>query len=632
MGKIYVATLGNDPIPALLGLRLVQKQGPVEDVVFMAEPPGEGYEKKREALFSRLQAEGVPFTVKDLTEGFPRDFLELSPHAWVNLTGGSKLWAVRLLDMFQAAGAQIFIVDAHRRLDPPRAVFLEDPPRVECLDEGILTLDDYLELHIKPMEIEYEWSVAPPNFPPGIPAINLRMEDPNPTFLVYKGQPYLVVPTTEEGGLSRAKMAMHAARAKKLGGELCLAILHIPKRYLRHQPMPERETILERWKHQAQETGVKLAYAKERVEQIFSSKRDTGSASLSIPTEGPVLFTVLSEQTVPLYASLITYEPKTLYLLVTPEMKDKVSRIDELKKELPFLNTVHKGWLASPWDIQGIISLVKPVVESAYSQGLMVQANLNGGTSALVLGLYLTIRNLGNAHYLKGDYIVEGSEEKRIPPWEKGHPEHLLMLRGYRFEEEARLGRPSPDKKLIRLAKDLIKDWEQLQRIWSVATPVKRFFEAWEHACNSQIDKNSKKGLPLEYFVWATLKKYMKPLGGKVLFSGKLADRSWPSGHAQKDHLASEIDSLVYYRGQLIPVECKMRSDALLQQAAYMEQLAYRLGGIQGRGLMIAGWWGENPPRSSSRLTYMAIHGHDPLPEGVYRFPDDLPKIFPSYS
>ncbi len=106
-GPVYLSLLGNDPAPAYLGLKMaVRRAGGVARAVFYALPAwSEGYEAKRRALFALLEKEGIPYEVPSLSE-VPAPEEEIG-EVWVNLTGGAKLWAVRLLGRWRLPGARV---------------------------------------------------------------------------------------------------------------------------------------------------------------------------------------------------------------------------------------------------------------------------------------------------------------------------------------------------------------------------------------------------------------------------------------------------------------------------------------------------------------------------------------------
>lgn len=283
--------------------------------------------------------------------------------------------------------------------------------------------------------------------------------------------------------------------------------------------------------------------------------------------------------------------------------------------------------LRGPWDLEGAQLLTQTIVKAAKERNLPLQANLNGGTHALALGLYLALEGPHQAHYLDGAEIIEHFTERRRPPWDEGDPRTLLALRGYRLEIKQELGTPKPDQELAALARTILNKKSWTDAAWVEDSTVKRFLKLWNRrfwgALQSN-DREGKKGLLLEYLVYAELNQFLQKRGGTALFGGRLS----PLGRPTKDHHTSEVDGLVYYRGELIPVECKLSGSNKNFHPPFSQALAERLGGSRGRALLIAHQWtGGAPPPPSPKLIYMVLNG-EKLPEGVYRFPEDLELIF----
>ncbi len=262
------------------------------------------------------------------------------------------------------------------------------------------------------------------------------------------------------------------------------------------------------------------------------------------------------------------------------------------------------------------------------SPGLPLQVHLNGGTHALATGLYLAAEDPALAHYLEGDRIRELSGGERPPPWEEGEPGELLATRGYRLrvgEEWRGLGL---DRDLLELALDLLARWPEVEKAWPEDPGVRAFRERWErlsgHAFGPQ---GPKEGLPLEYAVFASLVQALGPRGGKVLPPGRLEPLRGQENLG--DDQAPELDGLVYYRGQLFPVECKPTPNAKFWgRVEFMESLARSVGGSRGRALLVVNTWRGDLRRSSRHLVYLALRPEG-LPEGVKRFPEDLGEVFP---
>jgi len=246
MGSLYLSTLGNDPVPALMGLNLAKRfELRIEKVVFLAQPPQQGYEQKREALFRRLEAEGLPYRTIEARALLRKDQLdELRPDfptSLVNLTGGTKLLSAQLLDALKGSGARAFIIDAHRIDEAPKALLLE--PRLELLTLEPLTLDDYRELYL----LGPEWvpTEAPLYFPRNAQAV--QHPESKTYFVVHQGRPYLFRDALDKDGklMQRAEMTRFAQDARQLGGELCLAMVPWHQLALDQRHENERDDTLQ---------------------------------------------------------------------------------------------------------------------------------------------------------------------------------------------------------------------------------------------------------------------------------------------------------------------------------------------------------------------------------------------------
>ena len=100
---VYLCLLGNDPAPAYLGLKVVEREaGRVAKAVFYSFPAwNEEYGKKRQAFFRLLSEKGVLYEERPLEKGLEE---AEAREVWVNLTGGAKYWAVRFLGHWRRPG------------------------------------------------------------------------------------------------------------------------------------------------------------------------------------------------------------------------------------------------------------------------------------------------------------------------------------------------------------------------------------------------------------------------------------------------------------------------------------------------------------------------------------------------
>ena len=251
-----------------------------------------------------------------------------------------------------------------------------------------------------------------------------------------------------------------------------------------------------------------------------------------------------------------------------------------------------------------------------------MHANLNSGTTAMDLGLYLTLRDGARAHYLDGDrlLLLDGGEAE--VPWEEGRPEDLLALRGYRFEEEYPDARPDPG--LLALAEEILRRWDEVQTSWEASPLVRRFLKFWKKRFGQAFPPkrlSRLKGLPLEYAVYSHLNAHLAPKGGQARMGGHLVPLGGNEALAPQ---FTEVDGVFFHRGALWFVECKPTDEGLRERAPIMAELVRSVGGVEARGLMVARRWRGAPPPASPNLVYMALEGGEGV--GVYRFPEELEK------
>ncbi|SDE85856.1 hypothetical protein SAMN04488243_11349 [Thermus arciformis] len=621
---VYLCLLGNDPAPAYLGLKLVErKAGRVAKAVFYSFPEwNEEYRKKRQALFRLLSEKGVPHEERPLEEGLGE---AEAREVWVNLTGGAKLWAVRFFGRWRRPGARVFLVEGHRVLEAPRALFLWPREEELSLEGEALTLEEYAKLYLEPLGEAWERVPPPGAFPPRAQAARLPSREGG-VFVVHRGLPYWVRPHLgdEAKDMSRKALSAFSGEAKRLGGQLCLPVVPYHRAHLRSRHPREREKVLARWKAWAREYGVFLVDPGRPLEEVMASqtKGKASKKALPLPQEGPLLLALVSEQAVPLYAAHLHARPREVYLLTTPEMESRLRWAEAFFRGKGV--RVHRSFVPGPWALKEVRDLLAPVVREALSKGFPMHANLNGGTTAMALGLYLALEEGAQAHYLDGDrlFLLDGGEAE--VPWEEGAPEDLLALRGYRLEENHPGARPNPG--LLALAEEILERWDEVQASWEASPLVGRFFGLWRKRFGQAFPPerlSGLKGLPLEYAVYSHLNAHLAPRGGRARMGGHLVPLGGNEALAPQ---STEVDGVFFYRGALWLVECKPRDEGLRERALLMGELVRSVGGVGARGLMVARRWREAPPPASPNLVYMALEGGEGVP-GVYRFPQDLGEV-----
>ncbi len=541
---------------------------------------------------------------------------------WVNLTGGPKLWAARLLGLWRRPRARVFLLEAHRPLEAPKALFLWPEEEDLSLEAEALTLEEYARLYLEPLGETWEEVGPPPAFPRGARAARLPRREGG-LFVVYRGRPYWVRPFLENRRkeMRREAFAGFAQEAQGLGGQLCLPVVPYHEDNLQSRPPPERRNVLARWRAWASENRVFLVDPRVPLRRQVDALLQAEPSPRALPSpRGPVLLALVSEQAAPLYGAYLYARPKEVYLLSTPEMKDRLrwARAFFQGKRV----RVHAGPLPGPWALWEVRDLLSPVVEEALRRRHPVHANLNGGTHAMALGLYLALREGTQAHYLEEDrlLLLEGGEAP--VPWEEGRPEDLLALRGYRLKEAYPSVRPDPE--VLATAEEILRRWAEVQASWEASPLVGRFFRLWARHFGQSFppeERPSLKGLPLEYFVYAHLQAYLASRGGVALMGGNLVP---PEGREALESQSTEVDGLALYRGALWFVECKPDAKSLKGRGRLrlMENLVSSVGGSRSKGLMVARSWKGSPPPKSSNLVYMAWEAG----EGVLRFPQDLDK------
>jgi len=620
LGPVYLCLLGDDPAPAYLGLKVAARRaGGVARAIFYALPAwNEGYEAKRRALFALLEEKGIPYEVRPLSEAAAPE--EHGGEVFVNLTGGAKLWAVRLFGRWRRPQAWVFLIEAHRPLEAPRALFLWPEEEALSLEAEALTLEEYARLYLKPLGETWVEEPLLPAFLPGARAARLPQRGSG-LFVVYRGRPYWVrpFPEDERERVSRKAFARFAQEARELGGQLCLPVVPYPEASLLSHHPHERDNVLARWRAWAEENGVFLVDPRATLEREVASRFQEKPLPKALPLpEGPVLLALVSEQATPLYGAYLYARPKEAYLLTTLEMEDRLRWAEAFFRGEGV--RVHTRFLPGPWALREVRDLLSPVVEEALRRGHPVHANLNGGTHAMALGLYLALREGARAHYLEGERLLflEGGEAP--VPWGEGRPQDLLTLRGYRLKEEYTSLRPDPD--VLDAAEDMLRRWAEVQASWETSPLVRRFFDLLaqrfgQHSLPRK--RRSLKGLALEYVVYARLHAYLVSRGGVAVMGGRLVPLK---GREALEGQSTEVDGLALYRGALWFVECKPDAEELKGRAPIMENLVTSVGGSRSKGLMVARSWEGPPPPSSPNLVYMAWEAG----EGVLRFPQDLDK------
>ncbi|KGQ21369.1 PDDEXK family nuclease [Thermus filiformis] len=637
----YVSLLGNDPGPVYAGLKLVKRRaGRVGKVVLYAqklqEPQPEVYRAKREALYRLLKDQGLTLEEHPIshTPKGEAPFPKPGKDAWVNLTGGSKFWAALLLEWWWDSGAQFFLLDAQRPLEPPYALFLWPEEKQEALEdekEETLSLEDYLELYLEPLGEECKKEALPSRyrFPSGARAVRLLGKREETHFAVYRGRPYLFKPFLVDEGreMTKEEMSRFREESERLGGQNCLPIVLIHRRHLNGLANDlERKNKEAKFKELAKTYKISLMNpAKSLEEQLKPPPPPPAPPPEPFPhPQGSLLVANVSDQTLPIYAAYLALKPKEVYLAATPEMREKM---ENLKGVLQSRGArVRTRQISASLAHEEVRRLFAPVAQEADRAGHPMYANLNGGTTALALGLHLAIqgRKQAQAHYFQGDrlYLLSG-EEKEVP-WKEARLEEVLALYGRQIRPKKELGKPRPDPEVAQLARSILNRWEALD--WSTDPEVRRFFSLWKERFGGSLlgDVQSLRGLVLEYLTFYELDQYLAPRGGKVAWGGHLTNLDAPEAVVNQ---VDEVDILAFYRGKLWIVECKMHRNALSRDELENDLLLARMvGGLRAGALAVVARWEGDPPEKKKDTVYMALEAPEGV-QGVFRFPEELPQV-----
>lgn len=680
---IYVALLGNDPGPVYQGFKLVQNRvGGVKEARLYAQKPDPAYEKKRERFLEVLRKMGVSYTLKEIppapkAEALSGESFEGPPagvtEVWVNLTGGSKAWAAILFKKWMALEAKFFVLESHRPFEPPRVVFLgPEEGLVEPLkEEEFLSLEDYRCLYLDPegVAVEYaDFSVEVNRSKDlallkdlfqksgDLPSHLLRLKGDNQIeefFIVHLSRPYLYWPylNCEKREMHRDRFLELGKRAKRLGGQLCMPLVPIHRSYLEEKHAHERPNLLRRWENFAREHGVRLLGGP--IESASASEKRPGSPpekrteparpktpSFRRPSpQSTLLLANVSDQVVPLYAAYLSFAPQEVYLVSTPEKGEKLGYFRQFFQEKGI--GVSEHLVSSPYALKEVEQYFSEVLGAYEGKAERVHVNLNGGTTAMALGLYRASWGRAKAHYLEGRtlYFLEGGSKE--VPWEKGDPEELLFLNGYRLEKKKDWKGP-PDSDLLERADEFLQKWplrKQKTQINAELEEARRAFERrWLDLYGTPfLDEQQKElsnfaGALLEYLVFAHLYQH---LGDKVRPGGHLVSSDVTKEAADLTEQFTEVDGLAYHRGTLWLVECKAvsKGKGLPKRGEMLRSVGEQIWGREVRALIVALNWKYQFSKEAPLVrgaVYMAksmsAGAKAPGGEKVYRFPEELPQ------
>lgn len=494
---LYVALVGNDPGPVCQGLKLLQSRvGKVQKILLYAQEPGKDFERKRQGLLNLLGKTGIPCTHRKIPneprpevlsggslEALPLDATEV----WVNLTGGAKAWAAILFKEWKESKAKFFIIESHRPLEPPKVVFLEEGLVETLKEEESLSLEDYRRLYLEPEGVDGEEKnfLVEANRSKALNLLRhlfqtsghlpsrlfrLKNSQVEEFFVVHLGRPHLcrAYLDDQKKEMRKEDFAEFSKRAKKLGGQLCMPLVPIHEEYLQEKHENERENLLSRWRDFAKQHNVRLledflksAHSSAQSQKPFLTEQ-TGSAPSEDPpfhlpsSRSTLLLANVSDQVVPLYAAYLSFRPQEVYLVYTPEKREKLDYARLFFQEKRIGVSTHL--VPSPYALKEVEQYFSKVLGAYEGETERVHVNLNGGTTAMALFLCRASRGKGKAHYLEGDtlYSLEGGS--REVPWKEGEPEELLFLNGYRLERKKDWKGP-PDPDLPEKAEEFIAGW-----------------------------------------------------------------------------------------------------------------------------------------------------------------------------
>lgn len=642
---LYLATVGNDPAPVAMGLRIIGERGVSRVVLLEEEPTGLVYPKQREALHEWLKGSVGPGSVE-------RHALDLNPEAvqktiqrvlegcggsrvYVNLTGGSKLSAFFL---YKATGplpeSQLFAIEAHR-LEPPKVRFWKPAPALP--QGGLLDLPDYLRLYAFPAGAE-EVQGSPGKRWKDFSHTYLRYRGAEWVYGVWEGRPWVANPA---GISSKEEFSRLRDVARELGGQHALTVAL--EKYEEQQAQNAMQ-VRESRKVWAEEfCDVYLLHGQTLAQALQSRKRPAATTcSFALPQEGPVFVALPSDQLLPLVASFVMAQPqpKQAYLITTPDKVAQAGRLEVFLKRRGV--RVQASSAAAPEEPDSVRSALAPVLEEAQRRGLEVRVNLNGGTKLMVLGLVEALAGGERVEYLDRRTLWDLEEtSSREVGWEAVRLEEALALHGFRLIQDEQLGQVCPDPKVLEAARGAENAGVTRRPDWYETPSGKAFVDAWEKRFGVRLEGKfwqSKNGLAREYIVFAELHSRLAPQGGQVCFGGHLHPQEWGQGRDQnrdrRGQNPPQVDVVAWHRGELLLVEVKPTlSEALNRhrEDGVIPGLSQRAGGRYAKGMVVARDVGnlkeDGPKPSRSDLALLVMQG-EALPQGVFRFPDDLPKVF----
>lgn len=380
---------------------------------------------------------------------------------------------------------------------------------------------------------------------------------------------------------------------------------------------------------QAKEAGVDLVYPNAFPGQCFFP--------FSPPQEGPVLLGLVSEQPVPLLASLLAHRPKRAYLASTQDLETRLGRMRAVQGVFAELGTeVEVATVSGPEAMSEVKALFRPVVTEAVARGLPVVANhLNGGTKLMALGLLQALHPNVAVEYLRGSHLLRLDQGLELPvPWNKVGARRVLRLFGYRLQ-------PHQVWKGARYHRQVLALAERLLQVPEDASRSQEFLNAWQRAFGAlpaRLEPGQVLGLALEYVVYIHLKGFLQKEGGSVA----------PPGHLVPEepmHNPREVDGIFWWKGSLGFVECKPTLGTALtrhHEDAALWLLQERFGGIFGKGILVVrkGSWRphERPPSvlpsvlANRNLRVFSLEGRQELTGGtIFAFPQDLPEAFRNF-
>jgi hypothetical protein len=601
---LYVASLGNDPAPIMVGFLLSRflQQNTVWDVRLVSEQSErELIEARRKRLEDWLMAQGARSVIwikatslENSARAATEALATSDPLVFVNVTGGTKLLS---LELWNAASlvvkANVFSLNVHGNgnalLLSPVQKSLEVFPR--------LTIEDYLSVYkpdhanLQPLTTEETALLKKFHQKDDFVALEYRTQ----RFAVRMNKDRLELFYLKEIAATGNRQDFMIPReyASEIGGDAVSVFALIDFQKFDQQRKSNR---LEQAKaHRVKVLEVNIVHHTPKApvasELPFSLTNWTQPNSTT-------LVVLSSGQMLPALVTLSNHPEIThVVILSTDDKRVEAGRFRSLLEQSKQKVRILTG--LSPDQPNRILEATQEVLNELQGQ---VVINLNGGTTAMMLALWAAIC----PHLHSGRVQVEYVEDTNVlvlknKTWERIPDVTItasiqqqiqlngvrLQPHGLRFDMWLRLN--------ARVAADQNDQASNLHPILEAFQ--KRFDQLHPHARIRRVQGTS--GKAHEYLVWCELIEHLNTPEFEVIPGGHLYDQQWQgnaSAGADTDinaNICSEVDAIVRYRGKLFLVEVKPSLKKAIEHNLQGREhlnlpiIANRAGGRFARGLLV---------------------------------------------